>query len=485
MKILLINPPSKIDNMFGIGSALVQKYEPLGLLYIAAAARQKGYDVKVIDCFAENMGLEELKIKISAIDPDVIGITTLTCNGSIVFELGKWLKSAHPEILVVLGNIHASEFAKQYLENKCCDIVVNGEGEYVFLKIIELNSGKYKKSDIKGISYLDQNGNIVISSDYNIIDNITELPLPARDLVKPKLYKFTSLSNQLYMGGRDSAVKIMVTSRGCPNKCSFCAIDHNNKPRFNDPIKVVDEIEFLKKEYNISYIYFEDSLFIANKQRILKICSEINRRKIDILWGIQGHVNYITKDIIKPLEDAGCYDMALGIESGVQRLLDKINKQTRLEKITEVVNMVKANSKILLEGLFILGLPTETYDESLKTIEFAKRLNIDMAQFSIFTPYPGSQLFNELKNEGKIDTGIRSDGSVDTSVWEKYSAYISFTDVAPIWITPALTLKQLRNLQKKAQRSFYLRPAIIKRNIKRLNINNVVTAFKILMKGFF
>ena len=485
MNILLSNPPSKIDDMFGIGSKLIQKYEPLGLLYIAASVRQNGYPVEVVDCFAENMSLDKLKQIIMRKKPDIVGITTLTCNGSVVFELGKWIKKTFPGTLTVLGNIHASEFARQYLENGCCDIVVNGEGEDAFVRIIELYCGKRGKSDIKAISYIDRDGKAVISNEYNIIENLSERPLPARDLVKHELYKFSSISNQLYMGEKCGVVKTMVTSRGCPNECSFCAVNHNHKPRFSDPVKVVDEIEILIKELNASYIYFEDSLFIANKERILKICTEINRRGLKILWGIQGHVNYITKDIIKPLEDAGCYDMALGIESGVQRLLDKINKQTRLEKIAEVVDMVKKNSKILLEGLFILGLPTETYDESLKTIEFARSLNIDMAQFSIFTPYPGSPLFSGLKQAGEIDTGIKNDGSVDPSVWERYSAYISFTDIDPIWVTPGLTKDQLRKLQKKAQRSFYLRPSIIKRNIKRLNIKNIAAASKILINGFF
>ena len=138
MKIVLINPPGELDKVLGIGKEFVQKYEPLGLLYIAAVIREHGFDVSVIDAYAEDLNFEELKARVLHLSPDIIGISTLTCNGAFVFRFGQWLKQHMPHVLIVLGNIHASMYAKQFLENKCCDIVVHGEGECTFLKIIQI-----------------------------------------------------------------------------------------------------------------------------------------------------------------------------------------------------------------------------------------------------------------------------------------------------------------------------------------------------------
>ena len=149
------------------------------------------------------------------------------------------------------------------------------------------------------------------------------------------------------------------------------------------------------------------------------------------------------------------------------------------------VNLIKNNSDIRIEGLFILGLPGETYEDSLKTIRLSTTLPIHMAQYSICTPYPGSPLFEELKQSGQFDTGERPDGTVDTSVWKRYSSYIVFTDIEPIWITPTLTYAQVRKLQKKALRAFYLRPSQIALHIKRLRWGNLRNSIKIALDGFF
>ena len=159
--------------------------------------------------------------------------------------------------------------------------------------------------------------------------------------------------------------------------------------------------------------------------------------------------------------------------------------QVRIAQVIKAVDTIKKNTDILIEGLFILGLPDETYEDSLRTIKFAKSLPLDMAQFSILTPYPGSPLFTELAAKKELDTGIREDGSVDTSVWKNYVSYICFTDVEPIWITNTLSLKELKSLQKRALREFYIRPSQIIKNFKRLKPGNIVRSVKIAARGFF
>lgn len=485
MRILLVNPPDELDSVLGVGKEFVQKYEPLGLLYIAAVVREKGCPVSVIDAYAENTGLDGLKKRISSDNPDIIGISTLTCNGANVFSLGRWIKKNMPKTLVVLGNIHASVYARAYLENNCCDIVVHGEGEVPFLKIIDYHGGKCRIGDIPAISWINGHGNVVQTSPAAVVENLPALPLPARDLLDQKLYRLTNISNQSFIPGENRVAKTMITSRGCPNRCIFCTQHHGRGIRFNDAVSVADEMEILEKEYNAAYVYIMDPLFMADKSRVLGICSEIKRRKLRMLWGSDAHVNHITPELVKEMDGAGCYELSLGIESGNQGSLDVLKKGIRISQIIKAVNTIKDNSNISIEGLFILGLPGETYRDSLETIRFAKSLPLDMAQFSILTPYPGSPLFDELAANKELDTGIREDGSIDTSVWRRYASYICFTDIEPIWITGTLSLKELRNLQKRALREFYIRPSQIVRNLKRLRPGNIVNSIKIVIKGFF
>jgi radical SAM superfamily enzyme YgiQ (UPF0313 family) len=484
LKVCLINPPDDLEAFLGAGARLITPFEPLGLLYIAAVVKEAGYNVSVIDAYAQKISTEELKNKIADSRPDVIGMTTFTSNGALVYDLGRWLKSEFSEITVVLGNIHASVYAEQYLKNKCCDIVVHGEGERTFLEILKsIAADRRDFSDIVGISYL-RNGTFIATGEEQVIEDLSALPFPARDLVDQRLYNIPAISNLPYSAKKNSIGKHMFTSRGCPNRCTFCAV-HRNRQRYSDIMKVVDEMELLTTKYNADYIFIMDSLFISNKQRVLGICSEIRNRNLRIKWGCEAHVRYIDEELLKAMESAGCHDMAFGIESGVQRLLNNVHKGTHLDKIKQAIKLVKKTTEIKVSGLFILGLPGETYQDSLQTIAFAKELPLDMAQFSILVPYPGSQIFDELSQKGEIDTGIRPNGSLDTSVWLRYSSYISYTKNEPIWVTPELTGSMLKKLQKRALRDFYFRPHQFWIQLKRLRFSEVDTAIKTFWETFF
>ena len=485
MRVLLVNPPDELDAMLGVGREFVQKYEPLGLLYVAAAARHAGHDVKVVDAYAEELTAADLRRRIFIEEPDVIGFSTLTCNGALVYELGRWVKERFPAIRVVLGNLHANVLARQYLDHGCADAVVHGEGEEAFVELLAAYERNEHSPGITSVSTRDLDGRVELASRSAEVADLARIPWPARDLVDQRLYALTEFSNQSYVGTGGGDAKTMTTSRGCLYRCSFCVVRDSRRLRCIPAHRVVDEMQWLQKEYGTRYIYFMDSLFMGDQARLLDVCAEIRRRRLTIRWGCDAHVRMVTPRVIEAMADANCYELSLGIESGVQRLLTRVQKGITLQQIEDAVQTIKDHSEIQVEGLFILGLPGETYDDSLQTIRFACSLPLDMAQFSICTPFPGSALFDELNAKGELDTGIRADGSMDTSVWARYAPYICFTDIEPIWVTAGLDVEQLRRLQKRALRQFYLRPSRLLAQAGRVNRHNVLRATRIAFRGFF
>jgi phosphonoacetaldehyde methylase len=412
MKILLINPP----NTYNYGDDFAVTF-PLGLAYLAAVAERNGHETVVVDALAGyeppteatngmfHCGMSEAELIAIAkrIKPDLIG---LTCAYTVQYPTTRSLARALKLSLsatVVIGGAHCSALPHETLADGCFDYVVIGEGEMPLLAICSHVESGTSLAGVKGIAYLDAEG-AVRETGKEPMKEVNQVPMPARHLFDMSKYIFSPYSHN------GSTLRLpyatMITSRGCPLKCSFCSVHtiwgRNNRTR--DAHQTVDEIEHLYREYGVKEIHFEDDMLTLDRKRMIDICNEIVERKLDITWTTPNgvFVNTLNKDLLAAMKRSGCYQLALAIESGSKSVLRNLmKKNVSLDYAREVVQMMR-QLDIGVYFFFIIGMPGETEADVLQTIAYAKKLMPDEAYFSIATPYPGTPLYDQCQERGYI-----------------------------------------------------------------------------------
>ncbi|MCX8176135.1 MAG: B12-binding domain-containing radical SAM protein [Candidatus Bathyarchaeota archaeon] len=450
MRVLLVNPPCYDVELYSTAGFVTP---PLGLAYLAAILEKNCYKVEILDLPALNSSLSMFKKIIERRLPDIVGVTATTSTINSAYKIVKVVKQTSPETLTVLGGAHIT-FMPERTMNECPQIDVGciGEGEYTFLEIVKTVESNGCLEKVKGIIYRDRSGLIRKNPSRYYIENLDELPFPARHLLPMDKYKV--FNEKMVIG-------TILTSRGCPFNCVFCSSSllFGKKFRARSPSNVVDEIEQFQERYKTRYVEFIDDTFTFDKKRAEEICREIIRRRLDISWVCSCRVDLIHKELMKLLKKAGCRMIYFGVESGVQRVLNLMRKGIKVEQAYKVIKWAR---EVGLETVtsFILGMPGETMSEALQTIKFAKKLDPDYAQFSVATPFPGTELYKIAKERGLLLT----------EDWSKY------TVLEPVMRTKELSVKQLKKLIKKAYLSFYFRPktilgCVVKGHFKKLILN--------------
>jgi len=408
---------------------------PLGLGYISAYLKKHGFnETKLLDGLNYALSNEKISDICQEYGCELLGISVLTDYYSEVCDLiGRCKKKG---IITVIGGPHVTAVPKKSLEGSGADFAVVGEGEESMLDLANhLSSGTKAPIDIKGVYKLN-NGNI---KDREFIKDIDSLPLPDWEQMNPKSYEKAPHGGLI----KNFPVAPIISSRGCPFACSFCASPFiwKQKIRFRSPKNVVDEIELLVQEFGVKEIHFEDDNLTLKKSHVEQICQEIIARNLKISWATPNgiRVETVTPELLSLMKKSGCYYLAFGIESGNQRILDNIHKKTNLEIIEYAVRESK-KAGIITQGFFIFGLPGETEETINETIRFAKKIPLDRAQFLLLDLLPGSELFHKLGTSTNLSP----------------SSYRSYQDVT--WIPEGLCSKTLQNAPSKAFRSFFFRP---------------------------
>ena len=453
MKIFLVNPPLTRQEAAGKMQGIVNLLPPLGIGYIASTLEQEGFQVKIIDCPALNLTHAHLSSIFETEKPEIIGFTITTLSVSSAIIASRDSKSVSPSSLIVIGGPHPTSLPEETMNNGNFDVVVLGEGEYSFLEVAQrVKSGSRDFSDIKGLMYR-KNGELAYTAKRDYVDNLDSLPFPAFHLFPP-------LSKYHPMPGNVRGVPYvqMMTSRGCPYQCTFCDRKvFGQLFRARSPKNVVDEIEMLMQRFAIKEVKFNDDTFNVNPARVIEICEEMLKRNIKILWTCRVHVKNLSLELLKIMKRSGCWQIGFGIESADAAILEKIKKNITLDECRDAVRVAKA-CRMNVKVSFMLGLPGETEKTMQKTIDFAKTLPADIVNFHIFIPFPGTELFNKINNEGLL-------------LHRNYQHYCQLNLPKYMhlpFISEGLEEEQIRKFSSRAHRSFYLRPIYIGRQLRQI-----------------
>ena len=419
---------------------------PVYLAYAVAVLDESGVNVEFIDGVAEDLPTQAYVDAVKKIDPRIVFMECSTPSINHDLSTAKRLKEELEDTFIVLIGPHPTCFHKEILtENGFIDAIVRGEFDYTIrdLSLTLLKEGELK--GVKGVSYRDNKG-VHVNEDRPLIKDLDALPFPARDMVKSDSYR-----EAVFTGEKCTT---MVSSRGCPYRCVFCLwprIMYGRRFRARSAENVVDEVEHVVEKYRVDEIYFDDDCLTLDKKRLMKICEEIRERGIDVKWMCQSRVDNVDEELLSEMKRAGCHYVKYGVESGSQKMLDAMKKGMMLEDARRAFKLTRKVG-IKTQAFFLLGLPWDTHKTIRKTIEFAKELKPDSAQFAVVVPHPGTELYDICTEKG----------------WLKYDSWEDFDCRKALIETENLSTREVEKYRIQAYKEFYFRPGYILRTTLKL-----------------
>jgi radical SAM superfamily enzyme YgiQ (UPF0313 family) len=437
-KVILLSPP--YVDLYGKLNKAAGRYFPLGLGYIASFLRKYGsHSVQIYEPEAQSLSYTDLEKIISDNAPDIVGLTCSTPNFFRAIRLARAVKN-NSDAKIIIGGVHASalpEFiAEKYPE--LIDCVVIGEGEITMLELVRAYENNESIEGIRGIVY--RNGNKTIRTGTRpFIDELDSIPFPARDLIPQKLF-IPNLHN-----ARHRNCSTLLTSRGCPFNCSFCAsrIVSGRNYRIHSAEYVLEEMQMLKTDFHARQLLITDDTFTINHERLEKICRGMIDKKLDLEWFCFSQVNSVNREMLSIMKKAGCYNIGFGIESGNEDILRKMGKPIKPEKALEAVRLANETG-MKTQAFYIFGTPGETKQQMEETIQFAKKVGATLAFFNMLVPYPGTKDFHHFFSRTPLEK----------IEWEKFVA----VGEQCILTNADVSQKEMEELIATANLEYYMNP---------------------------
>lgn len=414
----------------------------IGILVLAALAREKGYDVHVIDAKRAGTTNEDAAKRIIALEPDVVGLSCTTISVTNGSRVAKAVKAALPDCTTIIGGSHVSAIPERTLEEfDAFDYGIVGEGEHsLFDLMTRLEEGRPTR-DVAGLAFRDpeQGGRVHANPRAAYIEDLDKLPMPAWDLVPNFPHAFApSLFNY-----KRSPVGTLITQRGCPFSCTFCDRSTSGKRGRWHSVEYVVRMLRQMADYGVKHILFYDDLFTVNKARVKQLCEAMLDHRLDFTWSCNSHPNLLDPETMALMRRAGCWQIAYGIESGSQRVLNHVKHEVKLDRLLKTLQMTR-DAGLKIKGLMMCAHPTETVESLEETNRFLRTAPLDLMQLTKFTPYPGTPSYPTIHEHGAF-----------VENWENMNA-MNF-----VFIPTGLDEATLERHFHRMYRTFYTRPDVL------------------------
>jgi radical SAM superfamily enzyme YgiQ (UPF0313 family) len=408
--------------------------------------RRHGYEVGAVDAEARNLAPSQIVDLLRQGGYGVLGVSTTTVSFHRATELAATVKRALPGIPIVVGGPHVSSQPSHPLQFEAFDYAIRNEGEETLRETLEMLETGSDPSAVAGLIYR-RDGRSVVNPPRPYIADLDSLPFPAYDLI-PDLGVYTPPP----FNYKRRPVANVITSRGCPNQCTFCEnTTFGRTIRMRSAEGIVDEIETLINRYGVKEIAFVDDTFTVRPKRVYEIFEAAARRGLRFSWTCMSRVNTVDEELLRYMRDNGCWYVSFGIESGDERILKEIRKNIRLEDVRRVVETC-ARLGIWTKGFFIVGHPGESVETIEKTIGFARELKLDHVVVTLNTPMPGTYQHLHAHEFGQLDV----------SSWTKFNYW------QPVFVPAGMSRELILRKHAEFLRRFYLRPGLLLRHARAL-----------------
>jgi len=458
MKCVLVIPSWIPEDIFSSKTAgsQINYWQPLGTLYVASSLMKAGHEVRFLNgaFMTHSLILKELL----EFRPDVVGIYSTAFGWKKALHAASQIRMLLKDVFLTVGGPYPIAMQEKCLEDfNDFDAVITGEGELTMVDMLKRLSRGESLKGAEGVIYRDGKS-VVKNPPRPLITDLDSLPFPARELLGNNMNYIPPPATY-----KRKPVAVMMTSRGCNRKCIFCfQMDKTRKSgiRFRSVDNVMQEIELcLMQGYR--EIKFIDDTLAADYDRAMQIAHEIKKRRLDFTWFASACVNQVDYKLLKAFKEAGCWAILFGAESGVQKDLNTIKKGITLEQTRRAVKAAK-DVGLTVYTPFLFGIPGQTYEDGLKTIEFACELNPDIANFHAITPFPGSELYDNLEKYGTMSDDLND-----------------FTYQGAAFVPYSMTRDEITKLRQLAFKKFYSRPGyVFSRLFKLRSMNDINAALK-------
>ena len=436
MNILLAKPDNISDHI----------QPSIGLGILAEILRKSGHSVQLLDFLKDKINFKNFITLITPLNIDIIGFQCYTFDIYIIKKYVELIRKFLPSTKIILGGPHPTTLPEETLIFFANDI------DYIFLGESEISLKLFcageSVNNIKGIGYRDKSTGDIVYSYPEFNDNIDEYGMPAWDLIKPETYP-PAQHGAFY---KKFPIAPIIMTRGCPFPCTFCAgnLIMGKKIRKRSVNLIIEEIKYLYHHRGIREFHFVDDNFTMDKNYVMEFLKELKKLQIDISWATPNGVRMDSLDdeMLVLMKETGLYLISLGIESGSDRILKLMKKGNTVEKIKKYIKII-SNHDIDIAGFFILGYPGETIDDIKQTITFSLKLPLIRANYFTFLPFPGTEIYNQLKKSGELD-------SIN-------SKKFFFTNAT--YPPEGISRNELKSLQRGAFIKFFIRPSILIKNI--------------------